>query len=454
MQEASPYSVVLVDSDARFNGAVHSASRKTPERTVICGSASYAEKILGDPTRNIGAVFINPVMPPPGGMKLLSLTRRMRPVTPVYLLYRGTPPFSPSEISRLGINGMRTPEEALASFDSSIISELRTLKPQARALLTRERGYLGIPAGDFLTGAPCPFDVFVRLPSGKFLKIVEAKDVFNPKRALSYLEKGVTHFFVKSAQHHRCVAYCDVLAQYLLERPDASQEIKFSQAMAAGQTVIEQIRASGMDPAHMDYVRAFVSDAHSVIRNVDLKDQPFLTKLTQSFSAYEHAVSTTMIAGLLSLPLKIESAAAFRTVATSALLHDVGLYPMPAAVQSGDEQAMTEAERALYRSHPQAGAKLLFGLPGIDETILQAVAQHHERRDNRGFPRKSSSTDINRIAEIVGISSEFARILREARTQGQLDPYAKMREEVFDGYSFPVIDSFQTVFMRNQRATV
>jgi len=75
------------------------------------------------------------------------------------------------------------------------------------------------------------------------------------------------------------------------------------------------------------------------------------------------------------------------------------------------------------------------------------VAQHHERRNKLGFPRRTGAGVVNRIAEIVGISDEFARLLQRATQDPRVNPFQIMEVDIFQGFSFPVVEAFRKAFL-------
>jgi HD-GYP domain-containing protein (c-di-GMP phosphodiesterase class II) len=158
-----------------------------------------------------------------------------------------------------------------------------------------------------------------------------------------------------------------------------------------------------------------------------------------------------MISSLLVKKLKIVSERPVHIIGLAALFHDIGLYGMGPEFQDENEASLTEEQRAKYYSHPIAGAQVLRGVYGIDPSALQAVAQHHERRNKKGFPARAGAGSINRIAEIVGISDEFVRLMKQAKKDPSLDLRAKMDNEVFDGFSHPVVEAFRETFFPKEK---
>ena len=85
-----------------------------------------------------------------------------------------------------------------------------------------------------------------------------------------------------------------------------------------------------------------------------------------------------------------------------ALLHDVGKIGVPDRVLT-KEGALTLEERALMRTHPLVGDRLLEPIPGLAE-VRPMVRHHHERWDGHGYPDGLAGADIPLSARIIAIA--------------------------------------------------
>jgi putative nucleotidyltransferase with HDIG domain len=90
----------------------------------------------------------------------------------------------------------------------------------------------------------------------------------------------------------------------------------------------------------------------------------------------------------------------------AALLHDIGQIGLPQKIQSAKPDSLTGADRALYESHVTRGAELLQKIERFAK-VADIVEQHHERADGSGFPRKLTSLQILKEAQIVGMADLY-----------------------------------------------
>ena len=88
------------------------------------------------------------------------------------------------------------------------------------------------------------------------------------------------------------------------------------------------------------------------------------------------------------------------------LLHDIGKLEVPAEILNKPSQP-TEEEWEILRTHPEAGMRLVAPLREWLGEWGDAVGQHHERWDGKGYPNGLAETDISFAARIVSVADVF-----------------------------------------------
>ena len=130
-------------------------------------------------------------------------------------------------------------------------------------------------------------------------------------------------------------------------------------------------------------------------------------------------------------------------VGIAAALHDIGLYKMPAIIQQEDESKMTPDQVDLYHSHPDLGSQIAESLRGLPSAVSQAIAQHHVRHGKHGFPAFSPSGGANRIAEMIGITDDFVRIVGTVEQEGLEERMKAFLMATTTGFSDEVVTAFK-----------
>jgi hypothetical protein len=462
MLVSGQYTILLIDS----NPLAASSDHENTRFLTVARDGAEARRALLDPKQNFAAVVIDPRVSSPGAIRLIQLAHQHRPATPIYAVNSALKParegesqeaFGREEISRLALMGNIPPPKKLDELRALVSPEILDFRPnkkysgsaELRAPLPprtpSDSDYISVPAADFLAGTPSTFDVYIRLQSGRYLKILNAKSVFPAERIHAYLRKGVTHFHFGKASQLRCLTYCDLMARFLLDHQAVSPMIKLSHAFNSGQEIIDAIQGGGFRQEHVDYAYAFVGQTFTLVKQLKLGRDVTVKTFMSKLSNYEHSVGTALVASLLTLPLQIETYGAFNTIGIAALFHDIGMAFACPEIEHEALDQMSPAQRVAFEEHPRSGAEYLKQFEGIEEGALVAIAKHHERRDNTGFPKVEQGNELNRMAEIVGIAEEFVRLVQSGLSRQQV--FAEMRERVFHGFSFPVIEAFRQIFM-------
>ena len=132
------------------------------------------------------------------------------------------------------------------------------------------------------------------------------------------------------------------------------------------------------------------------------------------------AAITARLTGILGLPAQEQT-----MIVSAALLHDVGLIFVPAAVRAKPHSQRSIPERIRFEDHAILGEALLepFGTPSLHLSIV--AGEHHERVDGSGYPRgragghrllrtAEDKRDVERMtlaSEIVAVADVYERLI-------------------------------------------
>jgi response regulator RpfG family c-di-GMP phosphodiesterase len=453
-----PRGILVVDPDPEFHDMVRKDPRSQNVPPLLAKTGRDAQLLLADSSRLFVAVVINPATRDPGGISVIRAAHQHRPATPIYVIHEGEPPFAEPELRRLGVQRSLKKPMTYAQivdvvapslyFDTGAVLDAAKKNPDAldAELTAGDVEFVGIRAEDFLAGSKTLFDVYVRLSSGRYVKILQAGDAFAPERVMQYLKKGVTHFYLRKEVQQHYLNYCDKLATALLSAEKAPQELRISQTLNHGEQTLSFLRTQGLSEANLEYASNFVRNVQTLVEQLEPNKNKILADFMKEVSSYDHGVGTSVVAGLLMSSVQIGAESPVQILGLAAMLHDIGLVGMPPNVRSEDETAMNDEEKKLYRTHPLKGAEILRKIPRIHPTVVQAVAQHHERRTKKGFPGQIGIGSMNRVAEVVGIADEYIQLVGRAQTNPKIDVKAEMEKEIFNGFSFQIVEAFRAVF--------
>ena len=93
------------------------------------------------------------------------------------------------------------------------------------------------------------------------------------------------------------------------------------------------------------------------------------------------------------------------TLRRGALLHDIGKIGVPDNVLR-KPTALSEAEWAVMKRHPEFGARIIAGIPFLED-VARIVRHHHERWDGMGYPDGLKGDRIPLGARIFAVGDSF-----------------------------------------------
>lgn len=304
--------------------------------------------------------------------------------------------------------------------------------------LENEEGFIAVKSEALFSGANCIYDLYVRLKSGKFLKISKSGDRVDFARLESYLFKGVSHFFILKDDQTSFMSNAYKLAQKIILKSRMIEAMEHHHTLKAGMETIEFLINNGLSSEPIDFVKNYINNVEDLLNSVKQTD-PILGKLLTYSKLFEHSVSVAIIAGLLGRKRGLKSKQLVSTLGLACMLHDVGIYhqneynlgrpgrtqntiiidnmisesEIELALHLGDSVTTDTKHLAqIYTLHPTKGAKLVQNYPEFGPILDEIISQHHERPDGSGFPNGLIQDEISPLAIILGMSDEFVKFIQ------------------------------------------
>lgn len=119
---------------------------------------------------------------------------------------------------------------------------------------------------------------------------------------------------------------------------------------------------------------------------------------------YAHSLNVALISYVLGQWLGFpEEDVKILTVA--GLLHDIGKSKVPEKILNKPGK-LSSSEFEIIKNHPIYGHNLLKGRK-LDNRILSATLQHHERCDGTGYPNNLKAKDIDTFSKVIAIADVY-----------------------------------------------
>lgn len=112
----------------------------------------------------------------------------------------------------------------------------------------------------------------------------------------------------------------------------------------------------------------------------------------------------------------------------AAFLFDVGIAALP--------------QGATYQTHAQLSADIVRRWAPPRAGVIEAVLQHHERENGRGYPQGLAGTAIHPNAKIIGLMDTYTALIFPRPPAPRLQPHEAIREIVrskHEGFPTPLI---------------
>lgn len=134
-----------------------------------------------------------------------------------------------------------------------------------------------------------------------------------------------------------------------------------------------------------------------------------LASLTSALDARDretegHSMRVTQLAVKLGEILSY-SAEQLKILERGSILHDIGKIGISDTILH-KPGPLTEDEWKIMRLHPDIGAKIVEGIPFLEDTI-PLIRHHQERWDGTGYPGKLKGTDIPELARLFAVIDAF-----------------------------------------------
>ncbi|MFN8400869.1 MAG: HD domain-containing protein [Anaerolineales bacterium] len=134
-----------------------------------------------------------------------------------------------------------------------------------------------------------------------------------------------------------------------------------------------------------------------------------LASLTAALDARDretegHSMRVTKLAVKLGESLGY-NAKQLKILERGSLLHDIGKIGISDTILH-KPGPLTEKEWEIMRLHPDIGARIVEGIPFLEETI-PLIKHHQERWDGTGYPGKLKGTDIPELARLFSVIDAF-----------------------------------------------
>ncbi len=209
---------------------------------------------------------------------------------------------------------------------------------------------------------------------------------------------------------------------------------RLKQVKVAVDTVLEDEAGTHHYYREKDEVNLLAHRVNRLIKKVAVEKEQILVSIIMTLvntlevrDEYTHGHSTevAVIATDIMTALKIDTEERFM-INFAALLHDIGKIGIADTILN-KKGKLTEEEFDAIKQHPVMGAKILAGIPSLNQ-IAEIVKYHHERYDGGGYPNGLSGAEISLGARIIAVADSFQAMISDRPYRKGMSQQAAMEE--------------------------
>jgi len=274
----------------------------------------------------------------------------------------------------------------------------------------REDELIKVSANDIIPGLALPSDVYIRLPTGRFVMVAKkgAKSSIHDLHAAES-NKEVS-FYVRKSEFLHCVDQNIKIAGILSRKTDIPVERRTEFLKIAVDSVFKEIEFLGFQAKALDQARITINSVMSIIHSKEDYVR-LLHKINELPGSYvKDALAVSALAVLIGRKMGWGQAGSLEKLALGGMLRDVGLKEISQEILDKPRKDMTADERITWETHPYRGAEILRTIPGVPFEVIAMTLEHHENALGVGFPRRVRDYKMNPYSKIVCLADAFVEL--------------------------------------------
>lgn len=310
------------------------------------------------------------------------------------------------------------PDKVRLSIEDNIIS-------------TETNEYIEIPVWTVVSKEQLDMDIYMRLGSSKFLKIMKSGQNIDVEKLSQYQKKGLKSLFLKEIDAKRFNEKMEIESlQILLEKKKnfINESKKYIQKL----DLVKKLTVKNTEflEQKIDFSLGLVYESKEMLLLWDkIKESPMMEA---------HSLSTLTYSTLLCVDEPEMDIEFMNALCISSLFHDVGETKIDKILLEKSASLLSLEEKKILEEHVLNSCLMLEAVPNIDPLVLRLISEHHENNLGTGFPQKSKAENLHDMSKVLIVSSAFSKIINHAHKHlivspiNALNKIKKMEQNAFD----------------------
>jgi response regulator RpfG family c-di-GMP phosphodiesterase len=397
--------ILLVDDEEAIQKILKSVLEKEGFEVLTANNGRTALNMVG--LEDFVAVISDINMPGSDGVELLKGIRSTNSQLPVILMTGFTNIIEAKAAFEIGANGFLAKPFRRDEL-MSVLTQAREAKaPQEVVISEPLQDFCRIGIDQFISGKTIKFEIFIRLSEGKYLKVAHTGEDIDLARIRAYKSKGVDFLYIRKHDFAEYVGFSLNLSRAVKNNQAISREKKIEIAKHTNAVILENVFVNGINRESFDHAKEITENTVSLLSESPESFDILASLRATGDTLYAHSLGVSLYSTILAKRVGWNMPTTIFKISLAGLFHDVGLKEIDRDVVEKKVTDLTVEEVKRLETHSAGSARILGSIPSISSEILQAVLQHHESGDGRGYPSRLTKNKIIPMARLISVADEF-----------------------------------------------
>lgn len=421
--------ILLVDKDEEWLFAAKEYFEKLLYHTTLVSNGKDAQVALYN--EKFFAVVMNVKVERHSGIQVLKFIKSNYPSQNVIMITENEEgvdeedQLTPERLKKMGateaiakpfelddLKGLLEGHQSVGDMVSSI-PRRKELGPEEEVDLGDDK-FTSVKIAEFYTSQPVLFDIYIKLKSNRYIKILHAGDAFSKERLDKYKnEKNVEFLYFEKKDLFKFVKFNSYFAKKVINNDKVGGQKKVKLLQNVSEKFLEQTFHEGLKPQIIDQGKEIAESVFEMVTKSEDLFQVFKSYSDFDPNAYTHAYLVTLFSTSIIKQFEWQSKTTIECTALACLFHDIGKMKLDPQVAQMKTEDMNDDQLLEYKKHPEIGLELIDGNPLINNSVKQIILQHHEHFDGTGFPFNKRGSKILMLSNIVCLADNFVHIIQD-----------------------------------------
>jgi response regulator RpfG family c-di-GMP phosphodiesterase len=255
-------------------------------------------------------------------------------------------------------------------------------------------------------------DIYIKLSDRKYVKLFHSEGSFNASDISRYLNKNIKHLYLTAEDYEKFqVSMAEMPFLEGIEQ-DEDENDSFETTQAVLSSLLQTYGIS--DALIKKGFTKIINTKNKINNSNELVELFEIRKESHSFYS-DHSLMVALLASLTLDKMDWSSDENTEKLCMAAVLHDSVLEEeIVNIMESGNLEKfefISDGQKDEYFAHPHKTAEMIRTKSKLHEDIATIIAEHHEKPDGSGFPRRLTYQNIHPLSSLFIVVHDFVEQL-------------------------------------------